>query len=60
MIKVKVQNQVLEKVITNKTSSTKKHSKVKTGDDMIVVPYALLAMAAAGGYIALQRKNKEN
>ena len=45
---------------TNKTSSTKKHSKVKTGDDMIVVPYALLAMAAAGGYIALQRKNKGN
>ena len=41
---------------TNKTSSTKKHSKVKTGDDMIVVPYALLAMAAAGGYIALQKK----
>ena len=32
---------------------------IKTGDDMSVVPYILL-MATAGGYIALQRRNKED
>lgn len=35
-------------------------SKVKTGDDMKVVPYALLMMAAAGGYVTVCRINKEN
>ena len=35
-------------------------SKVKTGDDMKVVPYALLMMAAAGGYVTVCRRNKEN
>ena len=43
----------------NKTSSTKNNSHIKTGDDMSVVPYILL-MATAGGYIALQRRNKED
>ena len=42
-----------------KTSSTKNNSHIKTGDDMSVVPYILL-MATAGGYIALQRRNKED
>ena len=35
-------------------------SKVKTGDNMKVVPYALLMMAAAGGYVTVCRRNKEN
>ena len=35
-------------------------SKVTTGDDMKVVPYALLMMAAAGGYVTVCRRNKEN
>ena len=49
----------IKKEDDNKTSSTKNNSHIKTGDDMSVVPYILL-MATAGGYIALQRRNKEN
>ena len=51
MIKYK---QVLKKKMT-----IKHNSHIKTGDDMSVVPYILL-MATAGGYIALQRRNKED
>mgnify|MGYP000970173773 CR=1 FL=1 len=36
------------------------NTKVKTGDNMKVVPYALLMMAAAGGYVTVCRRNKEN
>ena len=49
----------IKKEDDNKTSSTKNNSHIKTGDDMSVVPYILL-MATAGGYIALQRRNKED
>ena len=49
----------IKKEDDNKTSSTKTNSHIKTGDDMSVVPYILL-MATAGGYIALQRRNKED
>ena len=49
----------IKKEDDNKTSSTKNNSHIKTGDDMSVVPYILL-MATAGGYIALQKRNKED
>ena len=49
----------IKKEDDNKTSSTKNNSHIKNGDDMSVVPYILL-MATAGGYIALQRRNKED
>ena len=47
---------------TTKTSSSRKSgkSKVKTGDTMNYVPYALLAMAAAGGYCTLRKRSKED
>jgi len=62
MINQKPNDQIqtsIKKEDDNKTSSTKNNSHIKTGDDMSVVPYILL-MATAGGYIALQRRNKED
>ena len=55
----------MDKEIIKKGKQLKKEmhrnkSKVKTGDDMKVVPYALLMMAAAGGYVTVCRINKEN
>lgn len=51
-----------DKSSTTKTSSSRKSgkSKVKTGDTMNYVPYALLAMAAAGGYCTLRKRSKED
>lgn len=51
-----------DKSSTTKKSSSRKSSKskVKTGDTMNYVPYALLAMAAAGGYCTLRKRSKED
>lgn len=51
-----------DKSSTTKTSLSKKSgkSKVKTGDTMNYVPYALLAMATAGGYCTLRKRSKED
>ena len=58
-IKKEVEKVNTQTSTTNKTTSTKNNSHIKTGDDMPVLPYILL-MATAGGYIALQRRNKED
>lgn len=51
-----------DKSSTTKKSSSRKSSKskVKTGDTMNYVPYALLAMAAAGGNCTLRKRSKED
>lgn len=51
-----------DKSSTTKTYSSRKSgkSKVKTGDTMNYVPYALLTMAAAGGYCTLRKRSKED
>lgn len=51
-----------DKSSTTKKSSSRKSgkSKVKTGDTMNYVPYALLAMAAAVGYCTLRKRSKED
>ena len=48
------------KQLKKENAINRNKSKVKTGDDMKVVPYALLMMAAAGGYVTVCRINKEN